>query len=106
MFDAAPWRTLRWYSGQRHYFGTYWSTTERDHVIYASRLELANLLLADFDPTVHPIVAQPFLLSAEVDGQVRRHILDYLWDTDEGPVVVDVVRAERTIQPSVVLLCA
>ena len=46
---AAPWRTFRWYFGQRHYSGTYWSATQRDHVIYESRLELANLLLADFD---------------------------------------------------------
>ena len=59
LFRAAPWRTFRWYFGQRHYSGTYWSATERDHVIYESRLELANLILADFDPTVHHIVAQP-----------------------------------------------
>jgi hypothetical protein len=78
----------------------------RDHVIYESRLELANLLLADFDPAVYHIVAQPFMLSAEVDRKVRRHILDYLWDTDDGPVVVDVVRAERAVQPSIVHLCA
>jgi hypothetical protein len=24
---AAPWRTFRWYFGQRHYSGTYWSST-------------------------------------------------------------------------------
>lgn len=99
LFRAAPWRTFRWYFGQRHYSGTYWSATERDHVIYESRLELANLILADFDVTVHRIVAQPFRLTAEVDGQERRHILDYLWDSDEGPVVVDVVRSERVTNP-------
>jgi hypothetical protein len=106
LFQAAPWRTFRWYFGQRHYSGTYWSATQRDHVIYESRLELANLLLADFDPTVHHIVAQPFSLRAEVRGQTRRHIPDYLWDTDDGPAVVDVVRAERMVQPKIVLLCA
>jgi hypothetical protein len=106
LFKAAPWRTFRWYFGQRHYSGTWWSSTERDHVIYESRLELANLLLADFDPAVHHIVAQPFMLRAEVDGQVRRHTLDYLWDADDGPVVVDVVRAERAIQSSVAYLRA
>ncbi|GAB5028274.1 TnsA-like heteromeric transposase endonuclease subunit [Mycobacterium avium subsp. hominissuis] len=105
LFDAAPWRTFRWYFGQRHYSGTYWSATLRDHVIYESRLELANLLLADFDPEVLHIVAQPFLMCAEVDGQVRKHIPDYLWDSDSGPVVVDVVRAERMSQPKVELLC-
>jgi hypothetical protein len=106
LFQASPWRTFRWHFGQRHYSGTYWSATERDHVIYESRLELANLLLADFDPTVHHIVAQPFSLSAEVHGQMRRHIPDYLWDTEDGPVVVDVVRTERMAHPKITLLCA
>jgi hypothetical protein len=106
LFRAAPWRTFRWYFGQRHYSGSYWSATERDHVIYESRLELANLILADFDPTVHHIVAQPFQLTANVDGEERRHILDYLWGSDEGPVVVDVVRAERMTNPRIVRLCA
>ncbi|MEV6130088.1 hypothetical protein AB0M05_25145 [Streptomyces violaceusniger] len=40
-------------------------------MIYQSRLELASLLLADFDPTVRGLVAQPFLLKAVVDGQVQ-----------------------------------
>ena len=106
LFRAIPWRTFRWYFGQRHYSGTYWSATERDHVIYESRLELASLILADFDPTVHDIAAQPFLLSASVDGQERRHIPDYLWDGREGPIVVDVVRAERMTNPKIVRLCA
>jgi hypothetical protein len=106
LFQAAPWRTFRWYFGQRHYLGTYWSATERDHVIYESRLELANLLLADFDSSFHHIVAQPFSLRAEVQGQLRRHIPDYLWDTDDGPVLVDVVRTERMTHPKIVLLCA
>jgi carboxymethylenebutenolidase len=79
LFRATPWRTFRWYLGQRHYSGTYWSATEGGHVIYESRLELANLVLADFDPTVHHIAAQPFRLSATVDNQERRHIPDYLW---------------------------
>ena len=47
LFQAAPWRTFRWYFGQRHYSGTYWSAAECDHVVYESRLELANLLLAE-----------------------------------------------------------
>jgi hypothetical protein len=53
--SAAPWRTFRWHKGQRHYSGTYWSATERDHVIYESRLELARLLFADFDTSVRCI---------------------------------------------------
>ena len=103
---AAPWRTFRWYFGQRHYSGTYWSSTQRDHVIYESRLELANLLLADFDSQVRQIMAQLFKVRAEVQGQARKHSVDYLWGTADGPVVVDVVRAERMSHPRIALLCA
>lgn len=39
------------------------------HVIYESRLELANLLLADYDQGVREISAQPFLLRAAVEGR-------------------------------------
>jgi hypothetical protein len=98
---ATPWRTFRWHRGQRHYSGTYWSATTRDHVIYESRLELARLLFADFDPSVRSIVAQPFLLKAEVDGAARKHIPDYLLVTDEGPVVVDVKPLHRLSKPEV-----
>jgi hypothetical protein len=105
LFEGAPWRRFRWYFGQRHYSGTWWSATMADHVIYESRLELSRLLLADFDPSVRRMVAQPFMVTATVDGRPRRHILDYLWDTDDGPVVVDVVRQERLAHADVVLLC-
>jgi hypothetical protein len=54
---AAPWRTIRWHDGQRHFSGTYWSATDRGHVIYESRLELARLLFADFDGSVNRIFA-------------------------------------------------
>lgn len=74
-------------SGQGHYPGTFWSSTQRDHVIYESRPELAVLLLAGFDPSVRGIVAQPFLLRARVGGETRRHIPDYLLVTGTGPVV-------------------
>lgn len=98
---AAPFRTFRWRDGQRHYSGTYWSSTNSGHVIYESRLELSNLLLADFDPTVTQIVAQPFLLAATVDGQQRRHIPDFLYFTPRGPIVVDVKPAARLLRPKV-----
>jgi hypothetical protein len=51
MADTRPFRMFRSYKGQRHYSGTYWSSTESAHVIYESRLELSRLLLADFDLT-------------------------------------------------------
>ena len=47
--DVLPWRTFRWYYGQHHYSGSYWASTMSAHVIYESRLELARLLMADFD---------------------------------------------------------
>ncbi|WP_235192979.1 TnsA-like heteromeric transposase endonuclease subunit [Streptomyces viridochromogenes] len=98
---ASPWRTFRWYDGQRHYSGTYWSSTMRDHVIYESRLELARLLFDDFDPSVRRILAQPFLLKAEVEGKVRKHIPDYLLISEDGPVVVDVKPRHRVAKPEV-----
>lgn len=100
---AAPWRTFRWYDGQKHFSGTYWSSTQRDHVIYESRLELAVLLLADFDPQVRGILAQPFLLRADVGGVARKHIPDYLLLTGTGPVVVDVKPRHRLARPEVAL---
>ncbi|MEU9808572.1 TnsA-like heteromeric transposase endonuclease subunit [Mycobacterium sp. NPDC050853] len=98
---AAPWRTFRWYRGQMHYSGTYWSATCGGHVIYESRLELARLLLADFDPAVLWIVPQPVLLEASVDGGLRRHVPDFLLFTSHGPVVVDVKPARQAAKPLV-----
>ena len=99
--SAAPWRTFRWRRGQKHYSGTYWSSTVGRHVIYESRLELARLLFADFDVSVRQIVAQPFLLRAAVDRKPCKHIPDYLLVTDTGPVVVDVKPARRLADPKV-----
>lgn len=99
--SLAPWRTFRWWYGQRHYSGTYWSATQRDHVVYESRLELARLLYADFCPDVNSIVAQPFLIEAEVEGKRRKHVPDYLFGTPAGPVVVDVKPLHRTTAPKV-----
>ncbi len=98
---AAPWRTFRWYKGQKHYSGTYWSATCDGHVIYESRLELARLLLADFDPAVTGIVAQPMLLETIVGGTQRRHVPDFLLTSRDGPVVVDVKPARQAAKPLV-----
>jgi hypothetical protein len=62
----------------------------RGHVVYESRLELARLIFADFDRSVHRILAQPFLLKAKVDGKIRKHVPDYFLVADHGPVVIDV----------------
>lgn len=98
---ADPWRSFRWCRGQKHYSGTYWSSTVAGHVIYESRLEMARLLFADFDRHVRHIVAQPFLLRASVDRKPRKHIPDYLLLTDTGPVVVDVKPSRRLADPRV-----
>jgi len=42
-------------------------------VIYELRLELARLMLADYDATVRQPIAQPFLLRARVNRRIRRH---------------------------------
>lgn len=99
--SATPWRTFRWYRGQKHYSGSYWSATMRDHVIYESRLELARLLFADFDPLVRGIVAQPFLMKTVGTGEIRKHIPDYLLITSQGPVLVDVKPYRRLTKPEV-----
>jgi hypothetical protein len=95
---ANPWRTFRSHRGQPHYSGTYWSSTTGGHVVYESRLELARLILADFDPGVVSITAQPFLL--EHEG--RRHVPDFLLGHDSGLLtVVNVKPAERLDRPKV-----
>jgi len=99
--SAIPWRTFRWYRGQKHYSGSYWSATMRDHVIYESRLELARLLFADFDPLVRCIVAQPFLMKTVGTGEIRKHIPDYLLITSQGPVLADVKPYRRLTKPEV-----
>ena len=81
--------------------GLYFSATQSDHVLYESRLELARLLLADFDTAVDGIVAKPFLAVANVDGKQRRHIPDYLLITQDGPVVVDVKPLRHLAKPVV-----
>ena len=60
------------------------------HVIYESRLELARLLMADFEASVNHIVAQPFMMQTPIGGKMRRHVPDYLLRADGSPVVVDV----------------
>jgi len=92
---------FRWNYGQRHYSGSYWSSTMSAHIIYESRLDLARLLVADCDESVNCSVAQPFMLRAPFFGKFRHHIPDYLLLTDDGPVVVDVEPAGLLDDPAV-----
>lgn len=101
MADTRPFRKFRWYKGQRHYSGTYWSSTESGHVIYESRLELSRLLLADFDPTVDRIFAQPLMIRARIDGRPRRHVPDYLLTRGAELTFVAVKPRDRLDDPKV-----
>jgi TnsA-like endonuclease N terminal len=100
--SGRPWRVFRWRQGQAHYSGWYWSATTGGHVVYESRLELARLLLADFDPQVAVIAAQPFLVTAPSGGRVRRHVPDFLVIGRDGGVrVVNVKPADQMEVPKV-----
>jgi hypothetical protein len=65
------------------------------------RLELARLLFADFDRSVHRICAQPFLLAMLSKDVEHKHIPDFLLLTDRGPMVVDVKPAHRLSKPEI-----
>jgi hypothetical protein len=72
-------------------------------VVYESRLELARLLLADFDPDVSGVWAQPCRLVAMVNGRQRRHGPDFLLVSPGGEVaVVNVKPASRLSDSKVV----
>jgi hypothetical protein len=59
-------------------------------------VELARLLIADFDPAVTAIAAQPFLLRAYVGGRVLRHVPDFfLVRADETALLMNVKPAAR-----------
>lgn len=99
---CVPWRRFRSRHGQTHLSGSYWSATTGAHVVHESQLELARLLLADFDPDVVGIYAQPFRLVATVDGRVRTHVPDFLLLSRSGLVrVCNVKPAHRLAQPKV-----
>jgi hypothetical protein len=72
-------------------------------VVYESRLELSRLLLADFDPNVVAIAAQPFCIASRVNGKDRRHVPDFLLISKDGVVtVVNVKPADQMRRPKVV----
>lgn len=102
LLDIRPWRTFRWYRGQRHLPGTYWSARMEGPVGYESRLELANLILMDFASDVQSIVSQPFLLEGWDGKRIRRHVPDYLLRLRDGGIrVIDVKPAHRLDAPKV-----
>jgi hypothetical protein len=99
---SVPWRQVRSRHGQAHYSGSYASVTTGGFVVYESRLELARLLLADFDPQVEQIYAQPFRLAARAGGRVRHHVPDFLLVSAAGTArLVNVKPAARLQDPRV-----
>lgn len=99
---GAPVRRVQSRAGQRHYSGLFWSATNREHVVYESRLELDRLWLADFDPCVSRIAAQPFWVSGFDAGILRRHVPDLMLRLPSGGVmVVDVKPAVFVDDPAV-----
>ncbi|MET8076198.1 TnsA-like heteromeric transposase endonuclease subunit [Streptomyces sp. NPDC005303] len=102
-FDGTvPWRRVRSVKGLDHFSGKYASMTTGGHVVYESQLELARLLLADFDPQVRHIYAQPCRVVARVDGKTRHHVPDFLLITGSGTVqVVNVKPAELLADPKI-----
>ena len=66
------------------------------HVVYESRVGVARIMLADFDPAVAGLAAQPFQLTGPDGGRDRRHVPDLLLAGGDGTVtVVDVKAASR-----------
>lgn len=101
--DGLPVREFRWYRGRKHYSGWYHASTAGRLVAYESRLELARILLADFDRSVVHIAAQPFQLVGRDGDRIRRHVPDlFLVHTDGLVTVVDVKAPSRMKDPKVI----
>lgn len=99
---AQPVRRVGSYAGQRHYSGLFWSATTGGHVPYESHLELDRLWLADFDPTVTWIAAQPMWLRGRDGTVIRRHAPDLLLTrADRSLEVVDVKPGDLARRPKV-----
>jgi hypothetical protein len=78
------------------------SGQRRPAVVYESLLELDRLWLADFNPTVAGIVAQPMWLHGRDEGATRRHVPDLLLlDQGGGVTMVDVKPAQFVSRPEV-----
>ena len=99
---SSPWRRFRSRQGQQHLSGEYWAATTAGHVVFESQLELARLMLADFDVDVAAIYAQPFRLTATVEGVTRSHVPDFLLVSVGGTAtVVNVKPAGRLADAAV-----
>ncbi|MDN3029231.1 TnsA-like heteromeric transposase endonuclease subunit [Streptomyces sp. S.PB5] len=101
--DGLPVREFRWYRGRKHYSGWYHASTAGRLVACESRLELARILLADFDRSVVRIAAQPFQPVGRDGDRIRRHVPDlFLVHTAGLATVVDVKAPSRMKDPKVI----
>lgn len=98
--SGRPVRIPRSFAGQRHYAGPFWSATNGNHVVYESLLELSWLWLADFDPAVARIAAQPFHLHGS-GGSPSRYPDFLTLDKDGAVRVVDVKPASMLTKSEV-----
>ncbi|WP_326657777.1 TnsA-like heteromeric transposase endonuclease subunit [Streptomyces sp. NBC_00385] len=98
-----PVRDFRWHKGQRHYSGWYFASTVGRLIAYESRLELARILLADFDGTVVAMASQPFQLTGPDGIRIRRHVPDLLLLHADGLVTVVDVKAPSRMKDSKVI---
>lgn len=94
MVRGLPAREFPTYRGQRNYPGWLWMSTTGTLVGYESLRERDRLLLADFDPAVTWVSSQPFWVSGRDRSVLRRHVPDFLLQTTNGFVVVDVKPVE------------
>ncbi|GGL26662.1 hypothetical protein [Nocardia jinanensis] len=78
LVHGLPVRRVHTEAGKKHYTGVFWSSTTETQHHYESRLELDRLWLADFDPHVVWLAAQPFCLWGRDGTAVRRHMPDLL----------------------------
>jgi hypothetical protein len=96
-----PVREFPTYPGQHNYPGWLWTATTSSLIGYESLLERDRLWMADFDPQVRWIASQPFWMSGRDGSGLRRHVPDFLLETDRGWLVVDVKPSAMLEHPKV-----
>lgn len=101
MVRGRPVRAFPTHPGQQNYPGWLWTATTGSLIGYESLLERDRLWLADFDRQVRWIAGQPFWMSGRDGSRLRRHVPDFLLDTERGFVVVDVKPAAMLVDPVV-----
>lgn len=94
-----PVRTFHSFQGQRNYQGAWWLSTTGAHVGFESWLERDHVMLLDFSPDVVGLSSQPFWLSWQAAGRIRRHAPDFFVRRADGSGVVIDVRPDERIGP-------